>query len=140
MQSDKNLPAPGKRPLSSMTPTIVLKKDGTVDAIAGASGGPRIITATTQVLLNSYILNLNAADAVARPRLHHQWSPNFLEMEDNYPGTWNGLEVSMWMRKFHHQPRPGDVTEHACVQFIRKTDKGWDAACDPRKGGEPAGK
>ncbi len=140
VQSPKNLPAPGKRPLSSMTPTIVLTNDGAVDAVVGASGGPRIITGTTQVLLSSYLLSLDAAQSVSRPRLHHQWMPNMLEMEENYPGTWNGLAVPLWMSKLHHQQRPGPPTDHACVQFIRKTDKGWDAACDPRKGGSPAGR
>ncbi len=138
-QSAKNLPAPGKRPLSSMTPTIVLRKDGPVDAVVGASGGPRIITGTTQVLLNSYVLGLGAGEAVARPRLHHQWMPNMLEMEENYPGTWNGLGVQLWMTKLHHQQKPGPPADHACVQFIRRSEKGWDAACDPRKGGRPAG-
>src|SRR5262249_52366759 len=52
VQSDRNLPAPGKRPLSSMTPTIVLDADGGVRAVAGASGGPRIISGTMQVILN----------------------------------------------------------------------------------------
>ncbi len=146
VQSEKNLPAPGKRPLSSMTPTIVLGKDGRVDAVAGASGGPRIITGTTQVLLNSYVLGLGAGEAVSRPRLHHQWMPNMLEMEENYPGKWNGLEVSVWMTKLHHQQKPGAAKEHSCVQFIRRSEKGegsgggWEAACDPRKGGAPAGK
>src|SRR6185369_16514940 len=106
VQSEKNLPAPGKRPLSSMTPTIVLDKSGKVEAVAGASGGPRIITGTTQVLLNSYLLGLPAGEAVSRPRLHHQWMPNMLEMEENYPGKWNGLEVSFWMIKLHHQQNP----------------------------------
>jgi gamma-glutamyltranspeptidase/glutathione hydrolase len=147
VQSEKNLPAPGKRPLSSMTPTIVLDKSGKVEAVAGASGGPRIITGTTQVLLNSFLLGLPAGEAVARPRLHHQWMPNMLEMEDNYPGKWNGLEVSFWMIKLHHQQNP--AKEHACVQLIRRHmggegeqrgEGGWDAACDPRKGGAPAGK
>jgi gamma-glutamyltranspeptidase len=122
-----------------MTPTIVVKEDGSVDAVVGASGGPRIITGTTQVLLNTYVLGLPAGEAVARPRVHHQWWPNQLEMEDNYPGAWNGLEVRFWMSKFHQQVKP-EMTEHACVQFIRRTEKGWAAACDPRKGGAPAGK
>ncbi len=142
VQSDKNLPAPGKRPLSSMAPTIVLDKDGKVEAIAGASGGPRIITGTAQVLLNSLLLGLPAAEAVARPRMHHQWMPNLLEIEDNYPGKWNGLEVKFWMQKLHHQSVP--AKEHCAVQLIKRvTEDGktrWQAASDPRKGGSPAGK
>ena len=142
VQSDKNLPAPGKRPLSSMTPTIVLDQEGKVEAVAGASGGPRIITGTAQVLLNSLLLGLPASEAVARPRTHHQWRPNLLEIEDNYPGRWNGLEVKFWMLKFHHQTTP--ATQHCAVQLIKRvTEDGktrWQAASDPRKGGSPAGK
>jgi gamma-glutamyltranspeptidase/glutathione hydrolase len=142
VQSDKNLPAPGKRPLSSMTPTIVLDKDGKVEAVVGASGGPRIITGTAQALLNSLLLGLPAAEAVARPRLHHQWTPNILEIEDNYPGRWHGLEVRFWMQKLRHQTIP--ATEHCAVQLIERVEKDgkvrWEAAGDPRKGGVPAGR
>jgi gamma-glutamyltranspeptidase/glutathione hydrolase len=63
-QSDRNLPAPGKRPLSSMSPTIALK-DGEVVAVAGAAGGPRIITATLQALLNSLVFGMDAGKALA---------------------------------------------------------------------------
>jgi gamma-glutamyltranspeptidase/glutathione hydrolase len=141
-QSDKNLPAPGKRPLSSMTPTIVLDLDGNVEAIAGASGGPRIITGTTQVLLNALLLGLPAGEAVSRPRLHHQWMPNVLEIEEGYPGRWEGIEVRFWMQKLHHQVvTPKD---HCAVQLIKRTrvngQTRWEAASDPRKGGRPAGK
>ncbi|HYD00535.1 MAG TPA: gamma-glutamyltransferase, partial [Phycisphaerales bacterium] len=79
-QSDSNLPQPGKRPLSSMTPTIVLDAEG-VEAVAGASGGPRIITATTQALLNALVRGDDAPTAVGRPRLHHQWLPDTLMLE-----------------------------------------------------------
>jgi gamma-glutamyltranspeptidase / glutathione hydrolase len=141
-QSDKNLPAPGKRPLSSMTPTIVLDARGDVEAVAGASGGPRIITGTTQVLLNALLLGLPAGEAVSRPRMHHQWMPNLLEIEEGYPGRWEGIEVRLWMQKLHHQVIP--AKEHCVVQLIKRTVVDgvtrWEAASDPRKGGRPAGK
>ena len=58
MQSDRNLPEPGKRPLSSMSPTIVLDESGNAEIVAGSSGGPRIITGTTRVLLNLMVFGM----------------------------------------------------------------------------------
>ena len=137
VQSDKNLPAPGKRPLSSMSPTIVLDKDGKVEAIAGASGGPRIITATTQVLLNALVRGESAAKAVARARMHHQWKPAWLEIEEGFSEQHEGLGVDIWMRKLGHNVKT--ATEGAAVQVIVRKDGKWEAACDPRKGGRPGG-
>lgn len=88
-QSDDNLPAPGKRPLSSMSPTIVLGTDGAALAVAGASGGPRIINATAQVLLRVLIADAGARDAVAAPRIHHQWRPDTVYLER---GSWEDEE------------------------------------------------
>ena len=138
-QSDKNLPAPGKRPLSSMSPTIVLNDKKQVVAVAGASGGPRIITGTTLVFLNGLILGQTAEQAVNSPRIHHQWLPNTLEIEPNYPGRHIGVDMPSWMRKLHHQV---DITPRkSAVQLILRTpdNKSWDAACDPSKGGKAAG-
>ena len=80
-QSDDNLPEPGKRPLSSMSPTIVLDPNGTVFAVAGASGGPRIINATAQSLLRVLMADASAQQAVDEPRLHHQWQPDTVYYE-----------------------------------------------------------
>ena len=70
-----NLPGPGKRPLSSMTPTIVLK-DGKPLLITGSPGSRRIITAVLQVILNVIDFHMSIADAVSAPRLHNQWQPD----------------------------------------------------------------
>ena len=70
-----NLPGPGKRPLSSMTPTIVLK-DGKPFLITGSPGSRRIITAVLQVILNVIDFHMSIADAVSAPRLHNQWQPD----------------------------------------------------------------
>ncbi len=83
VQSDRNLPQIGKRPLSSMSPTIVLDERGGIFAIAGASGGPRIITGTMQTLLN-VMSGMDAGLAVAAPRVHHQWMPNQVLYEQGY--------------------------------------------------------
>lgn len=136
-QSERNLPAPGKRPLSSMSPTVVVDAQGRVEAVAGASGGPRIITATTQVLLNSLVLGMVAPAAVAAPRLHHQWQPNELRFERDDHAEWNGEEVHAHLQRWGHDVRR--TTSGASVQFIRRIEGGWHAASDGRKGGVPAG-
>jgi len=137
-QSDKNLPAPRKRPLSSMSPTIVMDKQGRVEAVAGGSGGPRIITATVQVLLNALVRGDSAARAVSRPRIHHQWKPYLLEIETGFDEKHEGMGVDMWMRKMGNTVK--EVTAGAAVQVIvRNSSGGWDAACDPRVGGKPDG-
>ena len=74
---EANAIAPGKRMLSSMTP-IIVSKDGQVKMIAGAAGGPRIISATLQNVLNVILFGMNAQQANAAPRIHHQWYPDRL--------------------------------------------------------------
>ncbi len=75
-----NAPGPGKRPLSSMTPTIVLK-DGRPLLVTGAPGGSRIITAVLQVLINMIDHRMSVADAVTAPRIHNQWLPDEVIVE-----------------------------------------------------------
>ena len=72
---EANEPGPGKRPLSSMTPTIVLK-DGKPFLVTGSPGGSRIITAVLQVIVNVIDRGMDIADAVAAPRVHNQWVPD----------------------------------------------------------------
>jgi gamma-glutamyltranspeptidase/glutathione hydrolase len=81
---DANAPGPGKRPLSSMSPTIVLK-DGNAFLVTGSPGGSRIITTVLQVILNVIDRGMPIAQAVAAPRLHHQWSPDILVVERGFP-------------------------------------------------------
>ncbi len=83
---DANAPGPRKRPLSSMTPTIVLK-DGKPYIVTGSPGGSRIITAVLQVLLNVIDYRLGIADAVAAPRMHHQWLPDQALIEPGLPNA-----------------------------------------------------
>jgi gamma-glutamyltranspeptidase/glutathione hydrolase len=80
VQGAANAIAPGKRPLSSMTPTIVLK-DGRLFMTAGAPGGSRITTAVAQVILNVIDFGMNVQDAIDAPRVHHQWQPDKLSLE-----------------------------------------------------------
>jgi gamma-glutamyltranspeptidase/glutathione hydrolase len=75
---------PGKRPLSSMAPVIVLE-EGKLRFVAGSNGGPRIITSTLLALLNHLEFGMDVADAVAAPRFHHQWLPDELLLEAGTP-------------------------------------------------------
>lgn len=78
---EANAIAAGKRPLSSMTPTIVRDEKGNVILAIGASGGPRIISAVFNVILNRFEFGMGISDAVAAGRVHDQWRPNELRVE-----------------------------------------------------------
>ncbi len=80
---EANAIQPGKRPLSSMTPTI-LTKDGKLFMVVGAPGGSRITTGVLQVILDVVDFKLNAQDAVDLPRFHHQWKPDILYLQKGF--------------------------------------------------------
>ena len=80
VQGEANSIAPGRRPLSSMVPTIVVK-DGKPFLVLGAPGGSMIITAVLQVMLNVMDFGMNVQDAIDFPRVHHQWKPDTLGVE-----------------------------------------------------------
>ena len=81
---EANLPGPGKRPLSSMSPTIVLK-DGKPVLVTGTPGGSRIISAVLQVIVNVLDYKMDVAAAVAAARVHHQWMPDEVRVERGFP-------------------------------------------------------
>ena len=81
IQGERNAVQPGKRPLSAMTPTIVLRKDGTPWFAVGAAGGPTIITAVLQTIINVIDHDMNIQQALDAPRIHHQWMPDELVSE-----------------------------------------------------------
>jgi gamma-glutamyltranspeptidase/glutathione hydrolase len=81
IQGEKNAVKGGKRPLSSMTPTIVLKKDGSLWFAVGARGGPRIISAVLQTVINVIDHDMDIQQAIDAPRIHHQWLPDELVYE-----------------------------------------------------------
>lgn len=133
--SDANAIAPGKRPLSSMTPVVALN-DGDVEVVAGASGGPLIITSTLQALVGVIDFGRTTDAAVGAPRIHHQWLPDKLFLEAGFPEkTWRDL------RGVGHDAVP--MPAKASVQEIRVTTSAGgrvlQATSDPRKGGVPAG-
>jgi gamma-glutamyltranspeptidase/glutathione hydrolase len=76
VQGERNAVAPRKRPLSSMTPTFVLRKDGTLWFALGSPGGPTIINTVLQVIINIVDHGMNIQQAVDAPRIHHQWLPD----------------------------------------------------------------
>lgn len=131
--SPSNYIKPYHRPLSSSSPTIVTDEDGAVVMVAGASGGSKIPTATSQVLLNTLTFSLPLEDAVSRPRLHHQLIPNVLQVENDFSQVYiEGLEER------HHVIRK--TSSVGVVQAIYKEKGGLVyAASDKRKGGEPSG-
>jgi gamma-glutamyltranspeptidase/glutathione hydrolase len=131
IQSSANGIASRKKPLSSMTPTIVVK-DGKAVFALGASGGPRIITATTQVLLNLTRRGQTPAAAVQQPRLHHQWLPDVLDLEPS-------LHAKLLdpLERLGHAIKKRD--SNAVTQAVARGADGLRAASDPRKGGRAAG-
>ena len=114
-----------------MTPTIVLDGDRVKMAV-GAAGGPTIITATTQVLLNVVDFHLDPQAAVSSPRVHDQWMPEALMIEpDIVLDVRAGLEKRG--QKLRELPRIG------VANAIVRTDRGLEAAAEPRSAGAPAG-
>ena len=81
VQGEANAIEPGKRMLSSMTPTIVEDPEGRLMLVVGSPGGPRIITAVFQTILNVVDHGMNVQEAVAAPRVHHQWLPDVMYHE-----------------------------------------------------------
>ncbi len=84
--NEKNAIAPGKRMLSSMTPTLVLK-DGNPYLVVGTPGGTTIPTSVFQTLVNVLEFNMSAEDAVNKPKFHHQWLPDLISVERDFPAS-----------------------------------------------------
>jgi len=122
-----NAPAPGKRPLSSMSPTIVLRDDKPV-LITGAPGGSRIITTVLQVFLNTIDWRMPIADAVAAPRVHHQWMPDEVVTEPGVPA-----ETVRALQARGHNVRAGRASGSA--NSIAVTPEGIAGAADTRTRG-----
>ncbi len=129
---DANLPGPGKRPLSSMSPTIVLK-DGKPVLVTGSPGGSRIISTVLQVIVNVLDYHMDVAAAVAAPRLHHQWLPDEVRIERGFAEA----TLAALKAKGHHIVEPMGQTS---ANSIEVTPAGVLGAPDPRtRGAEAAG-
>ncbi len=129
--SAENLVGPGKRPLSSMTPVLVLR-DGKVVGCVGGSGGPRIISNVFQVLVDIFWFGLDPRAAVESPRLHHQWSPDAVSADADITA-----DVRAGLTARGHKVVTGPSI--TAVQAIRvNADGALEAASDPRKNAAPA--
>jgi gamma-glutamyltranspeptidase/glutathione hydrolase len=127
---EANLPGPGRRPLSSMSPTIVLK-DGKPVLVTGTPGGSRIISAVLQVVVDVIDYRMDVAAAVAAPRVHHQWMPDEVRVERGFPE-----EVLSELRaKGHKVVEPLGQTS---ANSIAVTSNGLLGAPDPRTRGAAA--
>jgi len=131
VQGEANAIQPRKRPLSSMTPTIVLR-NGSFYLVAGTPGGPTIINTVLQVLVNVLDFGMNVQDAVNQPRIHHQWKPDELRMERGFsPDT-----ISLLEARGHHIRIVEKMGEVAAIL----ADGGWlHGAADPRTEGTAQG-
>jgi len=125
-----NEPGPGKRPLSSMTPTIVLK-DGKPFLVTGSPGGSRITTAVLQVIVNVLDRGMTVADAVAAPRVHNQWLPDQVFVE---PGIPDAVAAALQARGDKVVTQPPFTSANS----IAITHEGFVGAADPRRGGATA--
>lgn len=132
VQSVENAPNPGAKPLSSMSPTIVLKGEK-VYLLLGASGGPRIITSVFNVILGVLDKGLTLEQAIQAPRPHHQGQPDEVNF-DRDPGQ---ELIGALARRGH---KISEKRKSGVVQAIMRDGDGWVGASDPRKGGKPAGR
>ena len=135
LQSENNAIAPRKRPLSAMTPTIVLK-DGKVWFAIGSPGGPTIINTVLQVIVNVIDFGMNIQQAIDAPRFHHQWMPDQIQFE---PMGINRDTRAALERKGHaFAEKPGNMGDAEGVMIDPKTGMRLGAS-DPRLGGVPVG-
>ena len=124
---DANAVEGNKRPLSSMSPTIVMK-DGKPFIVTGSPGGSRIINTTLQIIMNVIDHNLNIAEASYAPRIHHQWQPDVLRVEKSL----NGDTIRLLEEKGHKVQVQSAI---GSTQSIMVTDEGMFGASDPRRSG-----
>ena len=133
IQGPANAIGPAKRPLSAMTPTIVLK-DGKLFLILGSPGGPTIITTVANVLMGVVDYGLDIQEAVNASRFHHQWLPDELMLEDRFsPDTVRLLEA-----KGHKIKRERFWGDAECIMVDLKTGERLGAS-DGRNNGKAVG-
>ncbi len=130
---EANAIAPGKTPLSSMTPTIVTE-NGRLRLAAGSPGGSTIITTVLQIILNIFEYGMDAGAAVAAPRIHHQWLPDQLRVE---PWGLDALTLEV-LRRRGHQIQQEIPWGNANV-IVVTPDGRLEGAADPRGEGSPKG-
>jgi len=133
VQGEKNAITPGKRPLSTMVPTIILK-DGKPFLVLGSPGGSTIPTAVLQVIVNVIDFHMNVQDAVDFPRIHHQWKPDRLDFETGVsPDT-----ISV-LKRMGYSIEEAHPTILARVEAILISDGWLQGANDNRSSGMRGG-
>ena len=130
--TEQNVVAPGKRPLSSMSPTLVLNDDKSPFMAVGASGGPAIITGTLMAMLNTIDFDHSPARAIEAPRIHHQWLPYTLFLEDSM-----GMRDALEQKGHDIDVRPAWSNVQMVVES-NQSDGTFTGVSDPRKMGAPA--
>jgi gamma-glutamyltranspeptidase/glutathione hydrolase len=133
IQGEANSIAPGKRMLSAMSPTIVLDPKGQLLLITGARGGPRIISATSQVILNIIDHRMSLADAMSAPRIHHQALPDSVRLEN---GGFSPQVIARLRDMGHFVYELGGV---AVASSIMRVKGGYEGMDDPRSQGGAVG-
>lgn len=133
VQGEANAIRPGKRMLSAMDPTIVLDPQGKLLLVTGAAGGPTIITATMEVILNVIEHHMTLADAMRAPRLHHQALPDALRYE---PNGLSAAVVDSLRAMGHTVTAQGGL---ANVNSIMRVSGGWHGVYEPRSVGGAVG-
>jgi gamma-glutamyltranspeptidase/glutathione hydrolase len=134
IQGEANAIAPGKRPLSAMAPTIVLK-DGKLFMVLGSPGGPRIITTVANILMGVIDYGLDIQQAVNAPRFHHQWEPDeiYIERTGISPDS-----IRLLQARGHKIKEDGYWSDGECIAVDQKTGDLLGAP-DGRNGGKAAG-
>ncbi len=135
IQGEANAIQPGKRPVSSMTPTIVLR-NGKLFLMLGAPGGSRITNGVLEVLLNVIDFHMNVQDAVDWPRFHHQWMPDELYLEKGI-----SPDTAKILRDMGHNVSSLERTSTvvARVEAILNDNSWLEGATDPRGNGKAEG-
>ncbi|MCU1221885.1 MAG: gamma-glutamyltransferase 1 [Candidatus Angelobacter sp.] len=134
IQGEANAIAPGKRPLSAMAPTIVLK-DGKLLMVLGSPGGPRIISTVANILMGVIDYGLDIQQAVNAPRFHHQWEPDEIDIEKTgiSPDT-----IKLLQARGHKIKMEGYWSDGECIAVDPKTGELLGAP-DGRNGGKAVG-
>ena len=133
VQGEANAIQPGKRMLSAMSPTIVLGRDGSLLLVVGSRGGPRIITSTSEVILNVLDYGMTLAEAMSAPRVHHQALPDSLYIERG--GVTQAVADSLQAMGYGVAWSRGI----GLVNAVMRVRGGFEGMSDPRSSGQPVG-
>lgn len=132
--SDHNMIEAGKRPLSSMCPSIFVDQSGNVRLVIGASGGTKITTSVATVAIRHLWLNETIKEAIDWPRIHHQLFPNEIVYETNFPN-----DILLGLKALGHQIKDLGTERGAVVMAVSRDNNAIYANSDFRKGGDVDG-